>query len=247
MPIKSQVNPIMNKKNIICLFVLLCFSISAYSITTANEILPPENSEMQDPVKELQNLYNGRVWRNLYTNVRGDQFLFSKSYLPGSLTMNGKHYEDVNLTYDIYNDELLIPKNNGAILQLNKEMVDSFSFEVNSRKYYFRNTDPDSLDGIKGFVNVLYKGNSSLYVKYRKSIDLLAVDDKYDLFFQTQKIYLVKKGVVYQIGSKHDLLKALQEDKTQIKAFLKKNGLNISKKLPESFVPVVRFYDSLSQ
>jgi len=237
----------MNKKYIICLFVLLYFASPAFGLTTGNENLPLANNGPQDPVKELQTLYNGRVWRNLYTNVRGDQFLFSKSYLPGSLTMNGKHYANVNLNYDIYNDELLIPKNNGAILQLNKEMVDSFSLEVNSRKYYFRNTDPDSLDGIKGFVNVLYRGSSALYVKYRKSIDLLAVDDKYDLFFQTQKIYLVKKGVVYQIGSKRDLLKALQEDKTQIKAFLKKNGLTISRKLPDSFIPVVRFYDSLSQ
>jgi hypothetical protein len=237
----------MNRKNIFCLFALLYIANPGFGAFFSGESLPAEITPQQDPATQIQILFNGRVWRNLYTNVRGDQFLFSKTYLPGSLTMNGKRYDNLNIDYDIYNDEVLVPKNNGAILQLNKEMVDSFSLVFNSTKYYFRNTDPDSLDGLKGFVNVLYKGSSALYIKYKKSIDLLAVDDKYDLFFQTQKIYLVKKGIVYQIGSKRDLLRALQEDKVQIKAFLKKNGLKISKKLPESFIPVVRYYDSLSR
>jgi hypothetical protein len=73
------------------------------------------------------------------------------------------------------------------------------------------------------------------------------VDDKYDLFFQTHKIYFVKKGIVYQLSGKSDLLKILQEDKTQIKAFMKKNGIRVSKKDPSSFVPVIRYYDSLRQ
>jgi len=201
----------------------------------------------QEPVRENQILYNGKVWRNLFTNVKGDQFLFSKEYLPGNVTVNGKIFKNLNINYDIYNDEIITPKNNGAIVQLNKEMVDSFTLNYQLKNYRFKNTDEDSLSGIKGFVNVLYEGKSALYVKYRKEIDLLAVDDKYDLFFQTHKIYLVRKGLVYQINGKNDLLKILQEDKSQIKAFMKKNGLKVSKKEPESFVPVIRYYDSLRQ
>jgi hypothetical protein len=205
------------------------------------------NNIQQDPIRENQILYNGKVWRNLFTNVRGDQFLFSKEYLPGSVTMNGKTYKNLNINYDIYNDEVTTPKNNGAILQLNKEMVDSFSLIFEFNTFRFKNTNEDSIHGIKGFVNVLYEGKSALYVKYKKEIDLLAVDDKYDLFFQTHKIYFVKKGMVYQLNGKSDLLKALQEVKTQIKDFMKKNGIKVSKKVPGSFVPVIRYYDSLRQ
>lgn len=68
----------------------------------------------QYPLKENQILYNGKVWRNLFTNVKGDQFLFSKDYLPGSVTINGKSYINLNINYDIYNDEITTPKNNGA-------------------------------------------------------------------------------------------------------------------------------------
>jgi hypothetical protein len=201
----------------------------------------------KDPHPENQILYNGKVWRNLYTNVKGDQFLFSKSYLPGSLTINGKTYNNLNINFDIYNDEITTPKNDGTILQVNKEMVDSFTLVYELKTYSFRNTQADSLPVIKGYVNVLYKGKSALYVKYKKELDILAVDDKYDLFFQTHKIYLVKGTTVFQVSSKNDLLKAFPEEKTLLKAFMKKNRVKISRKVPESFISVIRYGDSISK
>jgi hypothetical protein len=237
----------MNRRNFFYLFLFVFIagpgqissSVFGYSLTF--------EKIHQDPAGENQLLYNGKLWRNLFTNVRGDQFLFSNVYLPGSVTVNGKTYKKLNINYDIYNDEITIPKNNGAIIQLNKEMVDSFSLIFEFKTFRFKNTDADSLPGIRGYVNVLYDGESALYVKYKKEIDLLAVDDKYDLFFQTYKIYFIKKGIVYQLNGKKDLLKILQEDKTQLKAFMKKNGVKVSKKVPESFIPVIRYYDSLRQ
>jgi len=43
---------------------------------------------------------------------------------------------------------------------------------------------------LRGYVNVLYNGESALYVKYSKKIYPLAVDGRYDLFVQVQRIYL---------------------------------------------------------
>lgn len=207
--------------------------------------VPIKNSQ-QDTIKENQILYIGKVWHNLYFNVRGDQFLFSRDYLPGSLTINGKSFKNLNISYDIYNDELITPTNRGSILQLNKEMVDSFSLVSGYKTYRFINTMEDSLKGIKGFVNVLYKGKSALYVKYKKEIQPLAVDKKYDLFYQTYRIYFLKGKIINQVTSKSDLLKILYEDKTQIKDFIRKSNLKISKKVPESFIPVIMYSDSIS-
>ena len=68
-------------------------------------------------------------------------------------------------------------------------------------------------------------------VKYRKEIDLLAVDDKYDLFFQTHRIYILKDGTAWQVSGKNDLLKVLEDEKDRIKAFMKKNMVKVSKKI----------------
>lgn len=200
-----------------------------------------------DTLRENQVLYIGKMWSNKYYNVKGDQFLFSRDFLPGSLTINGNIYRNVLINYDIYNDEILIPKNKASIVQLNKEMVDSFSVSNGGVIYRFVNAQKDSMSDIKGFVNELYKGKSILYVKYKKEIEELAVDDKYDLFYRTYRIYFLKDGQIYQLTSKHDLLKILKEDNTKIKDFMKKNRLKVSKKEPASFIPVIRYYDSISQ
>jgi hypothetical protein len=200
-----------------------------------------------DTLKENQALYIGKMWSNQYTNVKGDQFLFSREFLPGSLTLNGNIYRNILINYDIYNDEILVPKNKASIVQLNKEMVDSFSVVNNGIIYRFVNAQMDSIQGIKGYVNQLYKGKSILFVKYKKEIEELAVDDKYDLFYRSYRMYFLKDGKIYQVSSKGDLLKILKEDKIKIKDFMKKNRLKISVKEPGSFVPVIRYYDSISK
>jgi hypothetical protein len=61
------------------------------------------------------------------------------------------------------------------------------------------------------------------------------------------KVYLVKDKIVHPIITKNDLFNALNTDKVQIKNYLKRNKLKVSKKNPESFIPVIRFCDSISQ
>ncbi|MCX6256232.1 MAG: hypothetical protein NTV31_17420, partial [Bacteroidia bacterium] len=160
----------------IFLFTFLIRS-GLYGIGSSDSVSVRIDIIEQDSLKERQILYNGRVWRNLYYRVRGDQFLFSKDFLQGSLTINGNSYKNILINYDIYNDEILTPKKNGSIIQLNKEMVDSFTLVFVGKTYRFVNAQEDSLPVIKGFVKVLYKGKSALYVKYKKEIEALAVED----------------------------------------------------------------------
>jgi len=37
----------------------------------------------------------------------------------------------------------------------------------------------------------------------------------------------------------------LENEKDQIRKYIKENKLKVTRKIPESFVPVVRYYDSL--
>lgn len=195
--------------------------------------------------KEDQTLFNGRVWRNLYYKVREDQFLFSKSYLPGSVSIDGTTFRNVDLMYDIYSDEIITHTSNGSSLQLNKEMIDSFSLVFNNSNIDFFRTDNDSIKGYNGYINILYKGKSILHVKYKKEIELLAVDRKYDEFYQTHKVYLIRDSVISPFNNRRDLFLLLGEDKAAVKSFIKKNKLFVSVKKPESLIPVIEYYDSL--
>jgi hypothetical protein len=231
--------------SIFSLILLIGSGFSGISINDSESVCL--NLNKQDTIKENQILFNGKAWSDFYFRVRENQFLFSKDFLTGSISINGKSFENLNIRYDIYNDEIMTPTNNGVILQLNKEMIDSFTIIFENITYNFIKIQEDSLKVLKGYVNVLYRGKSALYVKYKKEIQLLAEDGKYDLFLQTYRIYLLKGGIIHQINSKSDLLKILNKDKTRIRDFIKKNKLTVSKKMPESFIPVIRYYDSISQ
>jgi hypothetical protein len=201
----------------------------------------------QDTIPDNQFLYNGRIWKNFDYGAEGDQFLFSRVYMPGSLTIRGRTFEDVTILYDIYKDEILTPIFSEGILQLNKEMVDSFSILFKNKTYRFTRMPEDSLKVLKGYVNVIYKGKTSLYVKYNKKIERSAVEGKTDKFYQISRIYFVKDNIAHLITTTGDLFRVLNEYKRQIKDFIKKNQSEVSKKEPESYIPVIRYYDSISQ
>jgi hypothetical protein len=196
-----------------------------------------------DTLLDNQTLYNGKIWKNLYYLVMDDQFLFSKEYLPGILTIRGNTFKDILLKYDIYKDEVLTPIDSGRILQLNKELIDSFSISFQNRKYLFMKMTEDTLNASKSFYNVLYRGKTILLLKSAKKIEKLAVEGKYDKFYQINRIYIVSGEKLYQVTGKADLFKIMPEDKDQLKAFMKNNKIRISEKNPDSFIPVIRFHD----
>lgn len=196
---------------------------------------------------DIQKLYNGRAWRNLYYRIKGDQFLFTTEFLPGKVTVEGKEYGNLKFKYDIYNDELLIITDHGIILQMNKEMIELFNMNYNDQVYYFKNLDADSLSILSGFINVMYEGNTSLYVKYRKEILLLAVENKYDMFNQINRIYLEKGGTMTQVNTRREFLNLLKDHKQQVHNYIKSNKIKITRKNPESFKPVVEYYDKLQK
>jgi hypothetical protein len=238
----------MERFNVLILLSFIFFVASdLYGIEQKNCAQLTFKDNQQDTTKENQVLYNGRIWRNLYYMVQGDQFLFSKEFLPGSLSISGKTFPNILLKYDIFSDEILTPIDSGKILQLNKELIDSFSVIFQNKKYRFTKIKEDSQKRFKSFVNVIYEGKTDLYVKYNKKIDRSSIEGKSDNFYQTSLIYFVKDKILYTIFNKRDLFTILKKDKSQMRDFIKKNKLRVSKKEPESFAQVIIYYDSISR
>jgi len=204
------------------------------------------NINVQDSVKDRQILYNGAVWKNMYHWVDGNQFLFTEFFIPSTITINNKTFKNIRIKYDILSDEIITPVSDDEIIQLNKEMVDSFSVSFEDKIYRFTNIRNDTLEDFSGYFNVLYSGHTSFYVKYKKSNSSFSASKDISQFIETYKMFLVKDKKVYQISTIKDLFTDLNANKEQIRNFIRKNKLKISRRLPESFVPVIKFYDSIS-
>lgn len=194
-----------------------------------------------------QVLYNGKLWRNTYSRVRGYPFLFSDDFLTGTVTIGGKTFEKVRIKYDIYNDELVALSDKGFIIQVNKEVVDAFSLRWQEKDFIFRKMDSDSLKNSDSYVNAAAEGDILLFVRYRKEILNLAVDNKYDQFNQSHRIYVLKNGEKQFVNSKKELLSLLNDRKQEIRTFINSNKLKVSRKNPESFRAVVEYYNDLKK
>ncbi len=234
------------------LFLIFFFAMlpPAYAVTAAGYSAPaltmfPCDSPQDSLGKQI--LYNGRVWRNLYQHIDGTQFLFSADFLPGSVIMNGRKFNNtgIKLKLDLINDELLLLSDKSATLRLNEQMVEQFTLEYDNRLLQFINLEADSLNELSGYVNVIYDGKTALYVKYKKEIHLRDAQGDKDTFTQSQKIYLMKEGKAFQVNNRKKLVTLLGDHKEQVRDFIRTNRIRISRNRPESFAPVLAYYDSL--
>lgn len=198
-----------------------------------------------DTVRVNHGLYNGRIWRNLYVSIREDQFLFTNEFLPGQVTMNGVTFNTPRLRYDIMNDEIMTVTDKGHILQLNKEMVENFTLTYRFRIYNFAKSAPDNLSKVSGYFNVLYKGKSAIYIKYYKEISGRGPGKSYENFVQSDRLFIVRDSIFIQVRNNGDFRKIVSDRKHEIKTYMKENGLTISRKSPDTYVPVLEYYDTL--
>jgi len=237
----------MNRIAYLWIFIFIVSSgESLFSFNLCGSEIIHSTLNEQDTLKKDQGFYTGKVWSNKYRRINGDQFLFYNYFLPGTVSTKGKTYKNLLIRYDIYSDEIMILVNRDEILQLNKEIIDSFTINFENKVFRFTKIQ-EGLESLKGYFYVLYKQESALYIKHKKEISPDITEKSDGEFIQTYKIYFVKDSVVYPIATKNDLNKALYSYNVQIGNFLKSNKLKVSKKKPESFIPVFRFYDSISQ
>jgi len=202
----------------------------------------------QDTVSPSQELYNGRVWRNTYTGIRNDPFLFSKDFIPGSVIINGRTFNNVKLLYEIFKDEILTLTGRNIIIQLNKEMINRFTLRYANRDYLFVKAEVGDKSLPEGYSNALYEGRTGVYVKYRKVIDPRSVEGKYDAFREVHRIYVIRDSIPVPVKGKGQFLSLFGKDEARIlKDYIRQEKLRISGKDPDSFVPVAEYYDRMNR
>jgi hypothetical protein len=236
----------------IILRYLKAFSFSVYLFILSGTVCAQEMdpSSMQEKPADLQLFLNGRIWHNQYSKVFGDQFFLTNSYLKGTATVNGIRYDNLDLQYDIANDELIMKRTPSPVIIMNKELVDSFTLSFGDRKYKIINERIDTNVIHSGYINVLYDGPSGLYVKYSKKIQPLAVDGRYDLFYEEKRIYIKKGDHFTRVENRKDLYALFDDRRKELKEFVRNTrsgNTRISKKDPESLIPVLRYYDSITR
>jgi len=217
------------------LIVFLFISVSGLSASFPL----PGDSTVDDQI-----LINGRLWHNRITGIKGDPFFFTNGFMPGSVSINNRTYSNLQVRYDIFTDEIMVPVAHG-ILQLNKELIDSFSIKYPDKTFRFIRIPVNSSGPLSGYVHNIYTGKSALYIKYQKKIDRPGMVNETDRYYQIRRIYYVNDSRVYLVKNKGDLYRIFKEDKAQIKTYLKRNKVHVKNNNPESYSPIIQYRDSI--
>ena len=198
---------------------------------------------------EQQILYNGRVWQNQFYNTDGNQFFLSSDFSIGGISVDGYNFDSIKIRYDIFNDELLIQRNDGIIILLNKEMINSFRLFYNDEIYRFINFDISSSDNLNGYCQLLYDGNIKIYVKCIKELIPTTITYGLPKFSQVKKIYISKDGKIHRTDNRKDFLNlfAKGEEQLMIKKYIRSNQIIISRNDPESFRRVIEYYETTTK
>ncbi len=194
-------------------------------------------------------LFTGREYYDGHEGVRGDQFFQVDYWEEGMVEFGGQLFSGINLKYDIYSDQLLVEHFNSsgrlAPLELYKPDVSRFSLFGHK----FIQIKKDSLSNVKGgYYDELVDGpRAQLLAKRNKEIIALNGARSYGKEYRQNDKYIIRMdGAYYSVRNKRAALKVFSDKKKALKKFVKSNGLFFSKEKEESFIEMVKYYNSIA-
>jgi hypothetical protein len=228
------------------LFLFLSVAINDFGSNTVQTNIFQQVETIKRDSLERQILFNGRVWKNQVGLMDGDPYFLSSDFLTGTVGFNSYNFEKVKIKYDILNDELLLKKDEGTIIQINKELLTSFNLFFNGTVFHFVKINNDTRGNLSGYCHLVYEGKIRIYVKYNMNIIPPAFTNGLPKFSQINKVYIAKGNIIQKVDSRKGLLDLFEskEDQLMLKKFIISNQIRISRDNPDSFRRVIEYYES---
>jgi len=170
-------------------------------------------------------LFNGSRYVEHYRAKKGShKFYIGPQFQKANITYFNQPYYDIDLKYDVYEDQLITNvtmANGSSIIKLIKDEVQAFTFgSINFRLI----KDGDiykSSESISGFYEILMERRPfSLYKKHRKTRQEV-LDQKivYSLFKSKNEYYIFLDGIYYRINKKSDWTKIFPDNKKEVNEY----------------------------
>lgn len=194
-------------------------------------------------------LVNGQKYIPVHFLADGHPYFPDKTWTKGTVTVEGKQFENVDLLYNAEVDQLIlqtkISSGDTVFVVLNSEKVDSFSLA--GRKFI----GAAKLTGnqqLSGFYEEAYSGNFIFLIKHQKTFiaDYSKTSPKGHFSKLNSTNYIYKNGQFYKVTNKKALLTYFSTYSKSIKGFMKKNKINYSKANNTAMKLLLNYCDDLS-
>jgi hypothetical protein len=200
---------------------LLFFSSSFFPLFGSSNII--SNPKTLDPT-----IINGKQYVFNVFHVEGHQFLENDNFINGTLTIKGETYENLELRYDIYNQELTLRFTNQFESQKIIVVSDAWltSFTMGDKK--FELTADES--GVKRIYQTLGKGNTRVIYTWKKDLRLNTSNGLYSFTRPFRNSYILIDDFKHQYHTNRGFAKAFGKDISPIvKKYLRQNRIKVAK------------------
>jgi len=178
--------------------------------------------------KENLSINNGPAYKDTYVTI-GDNNMYyvANKFMKGNVTYDGQIYYDLNIKYNIFQDQLIInPIGESKYSSIAIIQDKTSAFSINGKNFVKLNKEVSALPQLTtGYyeLTVLREG-FNLYTKHFKKIESKTQDYKaYSYFTEDNTYFIFYKNVFYTSNSKSEIIKIFPDQKKQINDFYAMN------------------------
>ncbi len=179
-------------------------------------------------------LYEGVEYKKGYRTInKYHEYYVSTEFLIGNIIYDKQPYYDIDMKYNIYDDELIIklPVQSGySIIKLISEKIESFS--INSHTFIRLSHEKNDIFfvNIAGFYEILFQNTILTLYKKHKKIKKKQLYRKfiYNEFKDKNEYFLYFNDEYYKLSSKRNLVQLFPKQKKDINTFYKINKVSLN-------------------
>ncbi len=188
-------------------------------------------------------LYQGSEYSNYSHGINGHPFYNTDDFKKGSLFYNGAFHEEVDMLYDLVNDELVIKYlDTDNPMRLVSEKITHFALTG----HHFVRINSGNI--APGFYELVFEqGNSALLVKWQEVLKTQANIEKQPFFLKSELFYVHVNNVYHLIKNKKDLVTAFADQKPEMRKFINKNDISFKHEKARFIQSTLIKYQSLKK
>ncbi|NDV55625.1 hypothetical protein D0T51_07790 [Parabacteroides sp. 52] len=225
--------------------ILVClFTNSLYA--QESSIFEKLIRQYQQQVGEHALPFNGKEQSSYNLYLTNDPYWCTKQFESGDLWYNNTLYKGIPMRLDLYRDELIvrIPDKPFSIVLESEKCGGAFL-----HGYFILPSLSGTLKQAPAgnYHILLHEGDLPIIKSYNTVLGEKIADQRVEYTFRfSEKIYVNKDNVCYQITNKSSLLRLFADKKKELEAYIKQNKLKFNKSQREkTIVMVVEYYETL--
>jgi len=198
-------------------------------------------------INDTENLINGKLWVPKIMNSKGSPLLFNKLQFKGSVLVNSVWFNEVNLAYDLEQDEVISTINTREdtkrVVTFQKGVLHEFTIKTEKQDYNFKRGNLIHPD-LKPYSYYQVTSSPNLtYIIHREKFKKINTAIKRHEYILYNRIYIIKDGILTSIKKKRDLIELLNSEQKLIRKYIKSKGLKINPDHPMDAISVIQNFD----